>query len=443
MLNKPNNHDFTTRLDEGGNAYACGPKKIVEGQPKARSAAKKDKTESSQHRRHRRARSNARLLLALGRAASLVNSHHSTMRRTWWACTSPLCGGWEYAGNKVCRRCGATCPHWSWQSSGQPWRRGQSRRAAKRNEAKQSQPPPADDHPKSTDGSAGDTTQMETTSADKDLTTKVRKLEETLKVLGNDGPATLVESIESELQGLRSQLREAAPLPKRLHGLQQGIERRKDKVTKIAEKQAEAQRELNGLEAQMDSELHQIRKKYMTKRAELSAQLEQWQQQKDSAMEELADMREQQSKLVEPQGSDALQDDLQAFRRVLARLTNTVPDYQQVFSEVQAVSREYLEGQPRRPRTAQHSVPANERSEAEEQQPKRSRSAGAGVWTPTVQATHEDVDMDDTPVPTEEQLARLTANNPAQGQSRGREEDPTAGHQMHTVGRAAEDPPCG
>eukprot|EP00971_Amphidinium_carterae_P183106 3633583-Amphidinium_carterae.1 len=78
--------------------------------------------ESSLHRRQRRHRSHARLLLTLGKAASCLQLHHSAnrypseflaMRSKRWPCANPLCAGWEYAdGRTTCRKCGAQCPAW-------------------------------------------------------------------------------------------------------------------------------------------------------------------------------------------------------------------------------------------------------------------------------------------------------------------------------------------
>eukprot|EP00971_Amphidinium_carterae_P071282 1409779-Amphidinium_carterae.1 len=108
------------------------------------------------------------------------------------------------------------------------------------------------------------------------------------------GSPSLRTEIEQELQLCRSsrtQLRATAPAPKRLQGLQCGSERRREKVTKLNEKRAEIQLSYQSFEADMTRAIEGIRTQYMNKKKELEGQLEENQQQRENALEELAELK--------------------------------------------------------------------------------------------------------------------------------------------------------
>eukprot|EP00971_Amphidinium_carterae_P227684 4516126-Amphidinium_carterae.1 len=76
-------------------------------------------TETSAHRKLRRARANARTLVRVAKAAALLQNHHSRqraegsmapLRDSYWNCT---CGSWSWARKSVCAHCHRAAPAWA------------------------------------------------------------------------------------------------------------------------------------------------------------------------------------------------------------------------------------------------------------------------------------------------------------------------------------------
>eukprot|EP00971_Amphidinium_carterae_P130832 2591807-Amphidinium_carterae.2 len=356
----------------------------------------------------------------------------TSSKSSWWPCPNPLCKGWEFvSGRATCRRCNALHPAWCKSLPGGtkpnhagtvqdgqgfifvPRSKAQRRKASRAARQMQAQQNGASTDPNLPNSELPAARPQQSAlpqnsdvveSSQKDsLALKVRKLEETQKVLGGTGTPALLAELENELQQSRALLRASAPTPKRLQGLQSGIERRQEKVSKLEEKRVELQTSLESLEPHMMRELEQIRAQYMARRKDMELQLEQNQLHWDTAKEELQELTEQRALLVAPQVDESglPTEDMTAFRRVLAHLVHTLPDYQQVFKEVQSVAQECVEGVPRQPRAAL--VRAYDGLPAKELPAKRQRESGAGI--------------SDTPTPMDEEdtfeEGELVANWPA------------------------------
>eukprot|EP00971_Amphidinium_carterae_P333765 6468672-Amphidinium_carterae.1 len=110
--------------------------------------------------------------------------------------------------------------------------------------------------------------------------------------------------MQAAVDQLRADIRAATPAPSRLRALQQGVQRRQDKLQKFAEKVRVLHGEQEGLEGQMAAKLEEVRRQFRARRAELSEQIEEAELQKEQVVEELKDMREQQSELLHGDGDD-------------------------------------------------------------------------------------------------------------------------------------------
>eukprot|EP00971_Amphidinium_carterae_P196952 3909004-Amphidinium_carterae.1 len=248
-------------------------------------------------------------------------------------------------------------------------RNSQSRRARQRS-ARQARRSARED---------GDGTQQEEQMGKDALLERVQQLEKAQKLLGG-------QELDASLCELRGQLREASPLPKRMQALSQGVQRRQEKLGKWTAKQRDLRAQLEGLEPQMYKAIEQIRQDYGKKRLLLEQELAEAESSLEAAEEGLAELQEQQTKLLgQPSVGPKPGEDYLAFQRVAAVLSARVPHYGQVFEEMQKVAHEV--GVPLElPARAQLQVQAD-----------RERLPGAGVYStppPSHLATPEDVPME-------------------------------------------------
>eukprot|EP00971_Amphidinium_carterae_P277170 5500227-Amphidinium_carterae.1 len=95
-------------------------------------------TEPAWHKRQRRRRGGARLLLRTLQSRDILRLHHSSQgevmgksnkqgaksKDSWWACSA--CTGWEWSRRQSCRKCGAACPSWVLKNEHKPESAGES-----------------------------------------------------------------------------------------------------------------------------------------------------------------------------------------------------------------------------------------------------------------------------------------------------------------------------
>eukprot|EP00971_Amphidinium_carterae_P086804 1717575-Amphidinium_carterae.2 len=109
----------------------------------------------------------------------------------------------------------------------------------------------------------------------------------------------------------------------------------------------------------MLKEIAQVRERYSGQRVQLEQDLAEVEKNMESATEGLEELKTQQGRLV---GSKTTCAEVEAFYRVAGRIIAEVPEYAQVFTEIQKVGAEVL-GSMEQPPTL-----------------REGRPVGAGVW---------------------------------------------------------------
>eukprot|EP00971_Amphidinium_carterae_P098709 1952092-Amphidinium_carterae.2 len=333
----------------------------------------------------------------------------------WWQCVNQPCKGWEWARHTHCRKCGSSGPLWAQKYMVQPaagaavddgyvqmpkgkWARKRAKAMMKKTQAGTSSNDRTEERPavaEHADAVPNPNPEM--------LLAQVKKLEATQRLLGSEGPPGVLEELEQALQTAREQLREKAPVPKRLHALQQAIERKNEKAEKLSRKGKDLQAQLEALEPQLVEELAQVRRKYRLLQADLSSQMEEVTQQKECLTETLDEYRTQQNRLLgEATPADKSQEDIAAFMRVTERLTRVMPIMSRRLQKIPGQC--LLTAMATRTAEVSRQTVARGRSPCE---PRAKYQRGAGVY-PTPCATQEDVDMTEHETPTDLQVSRNT-----------------------------------
>eukprot|EP00971_Amphidinium_carterae_P244668 4857807-Amphidinium_carterae.1 len=140
---------------------------------------------------------------------------------------------------------------------------------------------------------------IDTEGAEPSKVEQLKLFEQQLKVLGAWGPPEIKQTMQTAVDQLRADVRAATPAPSRLRGLQQGVQRRQDKLQKLADRVRVLHVEQQGLEGQMATRLEEVRRHFRARRTELSAQIEEAELQKEQVVDELKDLREQQTELLQ------------------------------------------------------------------------------------------------------------------------------------------------
>eukprot|EP00971_Amphidinium_carterae_P155105 3075682-Amphidinium_carterae.1 len=292
----------------------------------------------------------------------------------WWPCVSDKCNGWEWGTRLQCRACKAYAPRWAAQkaaaacpvvgSDGKPEKgpkRGngkqnrQQSRAKSRARQNSDGPQPGTDSMDLAYDKANDNK-----GAKQALLQKIKKMEGLQQLMGSQIPAPLADSLQEALEAARQELHAQALAPKRLQALQQGIERKTERLHKIETKIESLAQEREALEPQLMQELEALRLQFRQKHVHIEAEVTELQQQKESLVDSLADLREQLRALVpEAQGhSDRAEapapsqvggEDMQSLFKVSAALVNEYPQYHQVFQEVWQLANRSFEGQTSAP----------------------------------------------------------------------------------------------
>eukprot|EP00971_Amphidinium_carterae_P083376 1650101-Amphidinium_carterae.1 len=124
------------------------------------------------------------------------------------------------------------------------------------------------------------------------LLQRLRKQEEALRLLQTSGATSVAEQVSEGINSLREALREVEPAPKRLQSLQLGIQRRKQKMDKLHEQRRLTQSEMDGLEGQLEAEMHAVRVRFRAKRTELELKLAEIGEQEQHVADGLHELRE-------------------------------------------------------------------------------------------------------------------------------------------------------
>eukprot|EP00971_Amphidinium_carterae_P316530 6292075-Amphidinium_carterae.1 len=113
---------------------------------------------------------------------------------SWYACTKTTCTGWVWQRRACCRKCGTPAPNWVWNRKAQSaLGRGSADGAAERSNARQnaaSWSKSREDRKPDLSKPAEDIRDGADEAMRKHLQQRIRKLEGSIKYLGEDAPAT-------------------------------------------------------------------------------------------------------------------------------------------------------------------------------------------------------------------------------------------------------------
>eukprot|EP00971_Amphidinium_carterae_P037984 746781-Amphidinium_carterae.1 len=174
------------------------------------------------------------------------------------------------------------------------------------------QPPPQQQQPQqppqqpiqhSTEGSA----------AKKHLQDTLRRVESSMRLLGEDAPPAIAAQLTAKADMLREQLRDTAPVAQRLLALQQGVERRKERASKLDSKIAELRTQQNNLATQMEAALQKVRDDFSAQEQRIRMEIIATQRQKEQDAEAVQELREKQRELVPAGESDDAADNPDTF----------------------------------------------------------------------------------------------------------------------------------
>eukprot|EP00971_Amphidinium_carterae_P257772 5116576-Amphidinium_carterae.2 len=277
----------------------------------------------------------------------------------WWHCTR--CNGWEWQRKHECRQCKQRAPPWIFKLPNKhpkpqadqegfvpvPGGRKAGKRArqlaaklAKAGEAAR-ESTDAETHPKPQE--------TEDKRNKQQLVDKIRKMEESRKLLDKHEPTQVLAGLDDALADARAELREAAPTARRLQSLQQGVDRKEDRLAKLQQKREELLKQQSSLEPQLYAEIETLRASYTARHKSFESQLEDLQQQTEALGEALQELREQQRSLVPVNAAEETKPgvgipEMEAFAKVLQALDSNMPQYGQVFHEMRAVAAESMPG---------------------------------------------------------------------------------------------------
>eukprot|EP00971_Amphidinium_carterae_P334995 6470618-Amphidinium_carterae.1 len=219
----------------------------------------------------------------------------------YWCCSRKGCTGWEWMRKGECRKCGCRAPGWVFQAKtgkgkaadseeahrrGKPTYASMAKRAAARSQETPTPPP---------DREADDD---ENSDSRRRIQAKLRKIEDSIRLLGEDAPPCVMGELSEAAINLRAQLRETAPPGKRLVDLQRGVERRQDKLAKLEKRIADIQQQQKQEATQLENDLQKVREAHQTRMQTLEENLKQARQQAEQAVVDMAELRDQQRSLV-------------------------------------------------------------------------------------------------------------------------------------------------
>eukprot|EP00971_Amphidinium_carterae_P150857 2991367-Amphidinium_carterae.1 len=224
------------------------------------------------HRRDRKRRGEARLLLRALQARDLLASHHSANmpkgkgksgKDTYFVCSKSC--GWTWASKMSCRVCGLAAPPW----------------------VRKLQEP---DKP-GTSSTSGATDDKETEAADLLAVRKVKKLVLVQKSIGEWAPQAVQQALDEALEEAKVELRQATPVATRLKKIQEGVERKQQALSALEEKRKTVLQDRAQLGEQLNCELESVKKRFADKDTELGGKLLEMDKQRKTLEQEFEQMR--------------------------------------------------------------------------------------------------------------------------------------------------------
>eukprot|EP00971_Amphidinium_carterae_P254465 5051837-Amphidinium_carterae.1 len=280
------------------------------------------------------------------------------LHNTWWSCPNPCCGGWQWARQTSCKRCGCSAPSWVAKLVGKQAGANGGKFAANKSQAKKKKNAKRSGAPSAADGGGhaqGEAeeqlghgeSEMAEGATKEELLSKLQRLEQAQQLLLASGAEVARKEIADAITHTRLALREAEPTAKRLQSMQEGVERRRQKLVKLDEQLGENDRAMGSLEQEMQADLAKVRVQYANKRVQLQQRAEQLQSQRTALAEGLVELRQTQGVLLGQSEGPITTADLEVLGRVMGALRTKLPQYQQVWGEVQAVAAENWQGRER------------------------------------------------------------------------------------------------
>eukprot|EP00971_Amphidinium_carterae_P273889 5435873-Amphidinium_carterae.1 len=227
----------------------------------------------------------------------------------WWSCVAEKCNGWEWGTRLQCRKCKAYAPKWVAEKATKACAdrdgmrsnadrtsdRGRANSKAKRKQARAKSRARSARAADRTDGE-GEHTSAEAISDEaehrRNLLQRIKRMEGLQKQFGAEMPAELADSIQGALEEARQEMHDKEPAGKRLQALQQGVERKMDRLQKLETKLDGVAAQREALEPQLMQELEKVRLQYRAKHVQLEAEANQLMQQKEALEEALAELRD-------------------------------------------------------------------------------------------------------------------------------------------------------
>eukprot|EP00971_Amphidinium_carterae_P267404 5304124-Amphidinium_carterae.1 len=131
-----------------------------------------------------------------------------------------------------------------------------------------------------------------------ELLAKLQKLEQAQRLLQATGAVGADEEVAGAIAATRLALRAVEPTSKRLHSLQEGVERRRLKLAKLDQQISDTDKSLAGLEQELQVELEKVRAQFTAKRSHLQQQAAKLQEQRVAITDGLVELRQTQGELV-------------------------------------------------------------------------------------------------------------------------------------------------
>lgn len=210
----------------------------------------------------------------------------------WWACPNRACTSWEWAAAARCSLCAARRPRWCQEPAAR-----QQRRPA-RGEA-QGLPPTPPPPPLPRGGGLADADMGDPSAGGEELRQRLAAAERTLRGLVGDHWAPTRAALQDQIRAWREEHHRALPKSTRLRGMQEGLDRRKARQDRLRGAQAQDQALLEGLDAQCDKEVAELRARFAHKAFLLKQQMDCRLDELKALDEEVAELTACQVQLVE------------------------------------------------------------------------------------------------------------------------------------------------
>eukprot|EP00971_Amphidinium_carterae_P336081 6472238-Amphidinium_carterae.2 len=187
------------------------------------------------------------------------------------------------------------------------------------------------------------------------LLSRIKRMEESHKLLAEQAPAEVLDTLSQALEEARAELRATEPTAKRLQAMQQAVERKVERVGKIDARLAAITEEQGKLEPLLMAAIEKVRQTYRQQHQALEMEAQNLVVQKDNLSEALVEMRQQQRQLVPPDMThEKLEEspmtvrevDMSSFYKVSNALCMVYPQCTHICEEVTRLAKEqYMQAQ--------------------------------------------------------------------------------------------------